>query len=528
MRLFYFLDITNLSNPLTQFKSRQPQSSVQSPHVQIARSQSVNGKNLLDGSSSPKRNVESGSYEMANLLPAIHVQNDLMHFSSSDSKGTETLDHISEISSVEGTFSDSRQHKSMKGASMVVTTEIGTIRCMEKIVLEGKKEAKNRQLAIVMDRSSELNSKCYSFGMTKSGNKVRLYAPALIHIFSFIDPIPGIFMVAGVNREMRTFCKNDDLFFNLNLGHEKLRGTHVHEKVTDKIIADMVMHRFRQVKIVNLQGCPFVTDQSLKAFIGHCQNLEELNLGRLMDIGPQITDAGMQLLIPHCVTLRNLDLSWLERLTDTAILCVADSCTRLESLDVPNLFQLTNACIARLGSSASQTTLKNLNLCGCSYIGDAAGFVIAQKFVNMMTLNLAGCDRIGPDSMVEIVSKLRLRSLNITGLYRLNDKCLIDMSPHVGNLIRLRIGFLRCTDEGVGCLVKGLKNVTQFDMRGISDITDLSVVVICQNMNNLRVIDLRGCRNVSVSARLMLAAKLEKNAKLGEMRMTTAIYADGC
>jgi hypothetical protein len=47
-------------------------------------------------------------------------------------------------------------------------------------------------------------------------------------------------------------------------------------------------------------------------------------------------------------------------------------------------------------------------------------------------------------------------------------------------------------------------------------------------MTNLRVIDLRGCRSISVSARLMLAAKLEKNAKLGEMRMATAIYADGC
>jgi hypothetical protein len=167
-------------------------------------------------------------------------------------------------------------------------------------------------------------------------------------------------------------------------------------------------------------------------------------------------------------------------------------------------------------------------LCGCSYIGDAAAFVIAQKFVNMMTLNLAGCDRIGPEAMIDMVSKLRLKSLNITGLYRLNDKCLIDMSAHLGDLIRLRIGFLRCTDEGVGFLVKGLKQVTQFDMRGISDVTDLTVVVICQNMNNLRVIDMRGCRNVSISARLMLAAKLEKNAKLGEIRMTTAIYSDGC
>lgn len=431
-------------------------------------------------------------------------------------------------SSVQNTLGQLRQLKGMKELSGTVATEIGTIRTIEKLVQEGKKDLRNRQRAIAVDRSSEFNSKCYSFGVTKSGSKVRLYASALIHIFSFIDPIPGIFMVAGVNREMRTFCKNDKLFFNLNLGHEKLRGTHVHERVTDKIIADMVMHRFRQVKIVNLQGCPFVTDQSLKAFIGHVQNLEELNLGRLMDIGPHITDAGIQLLIPHCVTLKNLDLSWLDGLTDTAILSVADSCTRLESLDVPNLYQLTNACIARLGSSPSQSTLRNLNLCGCSYIGDAAAFVIAHKFVKIITLNLAGCDRIGPESMVEIVSKLRLISLNITGLYRLNDKCLIDMSPHVGTIIRLRLGFLRCTDEGVGILVKGLKSVTQFDIRGVSDITDLTVVVICQNMTNLRVIDLRGCRSISVSARLMLAAKLEKNAKLGEMRMATAIYADGC
>ena len=76
--------------------------------------------------------------------------------------------------------------------------------------------------------------------------------------------------------------------------------------------------------------------------------------------------------------------------------------------------------------------------------------------------------------------------------------------------------------------MKGLKNLTQFDMRGVSDVTDLSVVIMCQNMNNLRVVDMRGCRNISVTARLMLAAKLEKNAKAGEMRMATAIYADGC
>jgi hypothetical protein len=507
---------------------RKPQSPVQSPQVQLARSQSVNGPNLLEGARLPGQSIASSSNSIANASLILNEQREFVQVTSLHCEGMEEAqDQTLESASVEG-VSSNLQLKGMKKASMIVTTEMGIIRNIEKIVQEGKRESQNRQHAIAIDRSSELNSKCYSFGVSKSGNKVRLFAPALIHIFSFIDPIPGIFMIAGVNREMRTFCKNDDLFFNLNLGHEKLRGTHVHEKVTDKIIADMVMHRFRQVKIVNLQGCPFVTDKSLKAFIGHCQNLEELNVGRLMDIGPHITDAGIQLLIPHCVTLKNLDLSWLDGLTDTAILSVADSCTRLESLEVPNLFQLTNACIARLGSSPSQTTLRNLNLCGCSYIGDAAGFVIAQKFVNMMTLNLAGCDRIGPESMVEIVSKLRLRSLNITGLYRLNDKCLIDMSPHVGNLIRLRMGFLRCTDEGVGLLVKGLKNVTQFDMRGVSDVTDLSVVVICQNMNYLRVIDMRGCRNISVSARLMLAAKLERNAKLGEMRMTTAIYADGC
>jgi hypothetical protein len=465
---------------------------------------------------------------MANISPNLNKREEIISFHDIDG-GHVKPGHEEKLKSTknEQNLAESRLHD-LKKASILVAAEIGTVRSIEKLVEEGKRDLRNRQLAIAKERSSELNAKCYFFGVTNSGGKIRLHATALIHIFSFIDPIPGIFMLAGVNREMRTFCKNDDLFFNLNLGHEKLRGTHVHERVTDKTIADMVMHRFRQVKIVNLQGCPFITDQSLKAFIGHVQSLEELNLGRLMDIGPQITDAGIQLLIPHCVTLRNLDLSWLDGLTDTALLSVADCCTRLESLNVPNLYQLTNSCIARLGASPSQTTLRNLNLCGCTYIGDAAAFVIAQKFVNMMTLNIAGCDRIGPESLIEIVSKLRLVSLNITGLYRLNDKCLIDMSPHVDNLIRLRMGYLRCSDDGVGSLVKGLKKVTQFDIRGVSDLTDLTVLVICQNMNNLRVMDMRGCRNISVSARLMLAAKLEKNSKSGEMRMTTAIYADGC
>jgi hypothetical protein len=507
---------------------REAQSFEESSKVKLVRSESFNAPQIVDEASLQSRIIGSRIASNANSTLSSNEPKEIIHLDHESMSIEETEKHVLRSELEQESVADLRQRKSMKEASLVVTTEIGTIRSMEKIALEKRKDIRSRQLAIAIDRSSELNSKCYSFGVSSSGNKVRLHATALIHIFSFIDPIPGIFMTAGVNREMRSFCKNDDLFFNLNLGHEKLRGTHVHERVTDKIIADMVMHRFRQVKIVNLQGCPFVTDQSLKAFIGHCQNLEELNLGRLMDIGPQITDAGIQLLIPHCPILRNLDLTWLDGLTDTAILSVADCCTRLESLDVPNLCQLTNACIARLGSSPSQTTLRNLNLCGCSYIGDAAAFVIAQKFVNMMTLNLAGCDRIGPESMVDLVSKLRLKSLNITGLYRLNDKCLIDMSTHVGDLIRLRMGFLRCTDEGVGSLVKGLKKVTQFDMRGISDVTDLTVVVICQNMNNLRVIDMRGCRNISISARLMLAAKLEKNAKLGEMRMTTAIYADGC
>ena len=125
---------------------------------------------------------------------------------------------------------ESSKHMSMKQTAGIVATEVGTIRSVERLVLEPKQDLRNRQLAIGIDRSSELNSKLYSFGLNKSGNKIRLYAPALIHIFSFIDPIPGIFMLAGVNREMRTFCKTDELFFNLNLGHEKLRGTHMSKK----------------------------------------------------------------------------------------------------------------------------------------------------------------------------------------------------------------------------------------------------------------------------------------------------------
>ena len=265
---------------------REAQSFEESSKVKLVRSESFNAPQIVDEASLQSRIIGSRTASNANSTLFSNEPKEIIHLDHESMSIEETEKHVLRSELEQESVADLRQRKSMKEASLVVTTEIGTIRSMEKIALEKRKDIRSRQLAIAIDRSSELNSKCYSFGVSSSGNKVRLHATALIHIFSFIDPIPGIFMTAGVNREMRSFCKNDDLFFNLNLGHEKLRGTHVHERVTDKIIADMVMHRFRQVKIVNLQGCPFVTDQSLKAFIGHCQNLEELNLGRLMDIGP--------------------------------------------------------------------------------------------------------------------------------------------------------------------------------------------------------------------------------------------------
>jgi hypothetical protein len=158
---------------------------VPSPHAQLARSASVNGPNLVDGTSSHQRNTESSNDSITNSSLAQNDKKKFAHFSTSHSEGiekTEQEDNL-ESTSVEMTSPD-LQHKSMKNASMIVATEIGTVRSIQKIVQEAKKDTRNRQLAISHDRSSELNSKCYSFGTTKSGNKVLLYAPALIHIFS--------------------------------------------------------------------------------------------------------------------------------------------------------------------------------------------------------------------------------------------------------------------------------------------------------------------------------------------------------
>lgn len=179
----------------------------------------------------------------------------------------------------------------------------------------------------------------------------------------------------------------------------------------------LAIARCNNLKCLDITHYESVTPSGLVTFAMHCNSLEEIKLGLLL----QVHDISYAHFFEHCKNLTsfsgilhvNIVLAVLPHwcnmtsltldspsLTDGAVLAIAKVCTQLKSLDVNNRY-ITDASLFSLSTYAPQ--LEMLSLVNCRMIKNIGVVRIVQGCVSLRELRLDGSAYLNDECFEAIV-----------------------------------------------------------------------------------------------------------------------------
>ena len=169
-------------------------------------------------------------------------------------------------------------------------------------------------------------------------------------------------------------------------------------RVTDVALLQLELGQACQSLVsINLHGCEMISDTGLSWLSGWSKELRHIDLSNCS----KVTNSGIRHLGEGCKKLRSIVLVNLRRVSDVGVRCLATGCHHLEALNGSGLTMLSDGVdrsfglegLQALGKSNCSTTMKHLNLHGCSLLGTLSLKAIAN-FSNLETLNLSGCNKL--------------------------------------------------------------------------------------------------------------------------------------
>ena len=188
------------------------------------------------------------------------------------------------------------------------------------------------------------------------------------------------------------------------------------QKLTDESlrhIADGLPNLAR----LNLSFCLSVTDTGLKSLarigtlrelnLRSCDNVSDIGLGFLGD--GSVTSSSGQSVNYVASALHRLDVSFCDRVTDSAMVHVASGLPHLVSLSL-SACAISDAGIARLAKDLKR--LEVLNIGQCVRLTDAAIETIAEQMASLRSIDLYGCTKISVAGLKRLGECRRLEVVN--------------------------------------------------------------------------------------------------------------------
>jgi len=173
------------------------------------------------------------------------------------------------------------------------------------------------------------------------------------------------------------------------------------------------VHRFEQLRVLNLTSCTLVTDETLFKIIPAAPRLRSLTLTKC----DRITDAGASVIKILGKHLHYLHLGHCSKLTDKSISTLAQNCTRIRYLDLACCSKLTDAAVFSL---AQLPKLRRIGLVKCSNITDHGIYAMLVSHVVPQTLervHLSYCVHLSDTAVAALVNQCsKLTHLSVTGV----------------------------------------------------------------------------------------------------------------
>lgn len=259
---------------------------------------------------------------------------------------------------------------------------------------------------------------------------------------------------------------------------------------------------------INLYGCEMVSDTGLSWLSSFLKDLRHIDLSRCS----KVTNSGMRLLSEGCKNLRSIVLLNVKRVGDVGIRYLATECCHIERLNASGLSMLSDGVdrsfslegLQALGDSKCTSTLKHLNLHGCSQVCNLS-LIAISNFGSLESLDLSGCTNLTMAGASHIGKKCRL--INSLSLASCGD-C---VSNALLEALIIRLAFLKTvnlsfckkiSDRSLKALSK-CQHLQTLDLTGCIAVSDTSILFLCEGdyiSPGLRNLLLAGCSKVTDTA----------------------------
>ncbi|KAF3579047.1 hypothetical protein DY000_02032321 [Brassica cretica] len=237
----------------------------------------------------------------------------------------------------------------------------------------------------------------------------------------------------------------------------------------DKLLAALLLPRYRQVKHINLEFSQGIEGNHLQLVKSQCQNallsLKCLNLNGCQ----KISDGGIEAITSICPNLKAISIYWNVRVTDDCIRHLVNNCR----------------------------TIIDLNLSGCKSITDKGMQLVAESYQDLESLNITRCVKIKNDGLLHVLHKCStLQTLNLYALSGFTDKAYKKISLLADLRFLDLCGAQNLSDEGLTHMVKCIK-LESLNLTWCVRITDSGVITIANSCTSLEFLSLFGIVGVT-------------------------------
>lgn len=176
-----------------------------------------------------------------------------------------------------------------------------------------------------------------------------------------------------------------------------------------------LIERCRAINELNLRGCEKITDRSLElmAFnFKHSSSMSDHLVVLDVSYCPKVSAGGIASLLGHCPNLEDLNMSGIPSLSDKHMDEICLNCSTIVKLNVQRCLLLTNLMLC---SIARNLWLTSLDISYCSKITDEGIEILALSCAGLIDLSIRKLIKITDISLRTIFGNFgQLRSLDIS------------------------------------------------------------------------------------------------------------------
>ncbi|CAP30142.2 Protein CBG10845 [Caenorhabditis briggsae] len=283
-----------------------------------------------------------------------------------------------------------------------------------------------------------------------------------------------------------TLCLSENIFlegflrkvYTFISSVETLHIIGTYEKVEDEeeeVYETVNVFKLKQflpnLRVVNLWGVPFITDEHVDAISSNCAHLECL----CVNYCPKVTGSCLKLVLQRCRKLKTLFLAH-TKLDNNIVKMVDWEKTRIEELDIKGTELNSEALISIL------TRLPHLRWLDASWLENMTDQVLeawqnSNAMGSLQFLNMDTCDSLNEQALVDMIKRHghQFHGLCLGGQHKLLEYFWMNMIPQLRNIRVMVMGIAEdcCpkvvakihVDQFIDCIAQNCPRLTRLEVR---------------------------------------------------------------